>query len=312
MSFHRFPLSRPPASHALKRAKVANYVVQSCYDVDTRDHEDHTFSGIMFDMKCKDDLPLEYIEIHKVWVRGYLGPMTVWVTPNTFKGKRGKIREWKLVHKAKHKRSMQDLSPLEIKPCLRLRAGESIGIYIHSGLEGDMGIVYNNRRSRVTHEDPHMCIMPGLAHISDEPFSCNGFWGGGAWRYDREFVGRMTYGVKWMLWNPVQGVHGKFPKMFKQMVYTILMCHRRKESTLNKLPGVVLYYIFNMLPWDWAGQEDIKARITKFERNTRDTSHSYRRRFMNLSSDEEKCNDDDDDDDDEDYVDMDEDDGSSY
>jgi len=257
------------AAHALKRAKVANYVVQSCYNVDTRDFEDHTFSGIMFDLKVKRDLPLEYIELQKVWVRGYLGPMTVWVTPDTYEKKRSRRSEWKLVHRGNHKPSMQTLSPLELSEPIRLKAGESTGIYIHSGLEGDMGIVYNNRRSRITHEDPHLCIMPGMAHISDEPFSQVGYWGGGSWRWDREFVGRMTYGVKWMLWNPCKNVHARFPPMFKDMIFTMLMCHKRSGSPLNKLPCAVLYYVFNMLPWDWAGQDDIKATITKMEQNTR-------------------------------------------
>mmetsp|Transcript_4370 Transcript_4370/g.7974 ORF Transcript_4370/g.7974 Transcript_4370/m.7974 type:complete len:316 (-) Transcript_4370:33-980(-) len=269
---------------ALKRAKVANYVVQSCYNVDTRDYEDHTFSGIMFDLACKSDLPLEFMEIQQIWVRGYLGPMTVWITPGSYEGKRCKKSEWKLVHKGVHKQSMQELSALPIDPPLKLHAGESIGIYVHSGLEGDMGLVYNNRRSRVTHEDPHMCILPGMAHISDVPFSPRGYWGGGSWRWDREFVGRVTYGVKWMLWNPACKIHDRFPDTFKQMIFTMLMCHRRKESPLKRLPCAVLYYVFNMLPWDWAlRQQDIKRLATKYEENTRERENRYysiRRQYL--------------------------------
>jgi hypothetical protein len=32
--------------------------VQDNYTVDTRDHEDHTFCGIMFDIQTKDNLPV--------------------------------------------------------------------------------------------------------------------------------------------------------------------------------------------------------------------------------------------------------------
>lgn len=39
---------------------------------ETDQHEDHTFSGIMFDIKT-NKLPLEYIEVSSVWVRGDLG-----------------------------------------------------------------------------------------------------------------------------------------------------------------------------------------------------------------------------------------------
>jgi len=263
-SYYLAPLDTRPA---LKRAKVANYMVQNSYNVDTRDYRDHTFSGIMFDIHCKDDLPMEYIEIREIWVRGNLGPMTVWTTPNTFQNKRQSRREWKLVHNKRHCPSMQKLKSLKIEPPIRMRNGESLGMYVHSGLNDDMGIVYNNRRGNVTFEDPHMTILPGYAHISNDPFSAFGYWGGGSWRANREFVGRVTYGVKWMLWNPCKKVHHKFPEGFKQMILTLLMCHRRKESPLKKLPHVVLYYIFNMLPWDWAGEVDVKKKIKKIEEN---------------------------------------------
>ena len=31
-----------------------------------------------------------------------------------------------------------------------------------------MGLVYNNRRSVVTHEDPHMRILPGVVRVETE------------------------------------------------------------------------------------------------------------------------------------------------
>ena len=39
--------------------------------------QDHTFSGIMFDVVCKGQLPVKFIEIQSCWVRGALGPMQV-------------------------------------------------------------------------------------------------------------------------------------------------------------------------------------------------------------------------------------------
>merc|ERR1719491_999873 len=44
------------------------------------DHEDHTFCGIMFPIKAKEDLPVCKIVINSIAVRGDLGPMSVWVT----------------------------------------------------------------------------------------------------------------------------------------------------------------------------------------------------------------------------------------
>lgn len=37
-------------------------------------------SGVMFPIKCKDDLPVDHILIKSISVRGQLGPLTVWVT----------------------------------------------------------------------------------------------------------------------------------------------------------------------------------------------------------------------------------------
>ena len=43
-------------------------------------------------------------------------------------------------------------------------------------------------------------IMPGMADLTSQPFSnqspWGGHWGGNGWRQNREFVGRLTYGIK--------------------------------------------------------------------------------------------------------------------
>jgi hypothetical protein len=46
--------------------------------MDTKDREDHTFNGIMFDLEVPDVVPIDIVRIDSVWVRGELGPMTVW------------------------------------------------------------------------------------------------------------------------------------------------------------------------------------------------------------------------------------------
>lgn len=61
---------------------------------------------------------------------------------------------------------------------------------MHSSLDGDEGIVYDNQRGETTHEDKFITIGPGLAHLSNVPFSPIGFWGR-AWRSRRQFVGRV-------------------------------------------------------------------------------------------------------------------------
>jgi hypothetical protein len=49
----------------------------------------------MFDLKCKSDLPLDFIEVQQIWVRGGLGPMTIWVTEGGFAGKHERGTMWR-------------------------------------------------------------------------------------------------------------------------------------------------------------------------------------------------------------------------
>mmetsp|Transcript_62693 Transcript_62693/g.178009 ORF Transcript_62693/g.178009 Transcript_62693/m.178009 type:complete len:308 (-) Transcript_62693:126-1049(-) len=234
----------------LNRPKVANYVVNEHITVDTRDHEDHTFCGVMFDVCCKDVLPVAFIEITSVAVRGDLGPLTVWVTPETFHGKNEDGSHWRLVYSGKHAPSADRLVPLELPEPVRVGRGESVGLYVHSSLPGDTGIVYDDERSRHTHDDDLFRITPGLAHISNRPFGRRGMWGH-PWRTRREFVGRLNLGVGWQLWNPE--THKAFPAPFRRSALALFLGAGRRSSPLHALSDAVLMYILNMCRYDWFG-----------------------------------------------------------
>ena len=47
----------------LRLQSAADYTVDESFAVDTRDHEDHTFCGIMFDLIVKDLLPVQYFQL---------------------------------------------------------------------------------------------------------------------------------------------------------------------------------------------------------------------------------------------------------
>jgi len=234
----------------LNRPKVANYVVHEHITADTRDHEDHTFCGVMFDVHCKDVLPVAFIEITSVAVRGDLGPMTVWVTPETFHGKSEDEYQWRLVYDGKHAPSPNRLVPLELVEPVRICRGDSIGVYVHSGLAGDTGLVYDDERGRHTHDDSLFRICPGLAHLSNRPFGRRGMWGH-PWRTRREFVGRLHLGVAWQLWNPE--THLAFPVPFRRAAACLFLCAGRPSSPLHRLSDAVLMYILNMCRYDWFG-----------------------------------------------------------
>ena len=78
---------------------------------------------------------------------------------------------------------------------------ERWGIYVHSNDESDEGVVYDNQRSPFVHDDELITVLPGLAHLSSTPFNGDGFWGR-PWRMHRSFVGCISYGVRYKLWDP--------------------------------------------------------------------------------------------------------------
>lgn len=242
----------------LNRPKVANHVIHETFTVDTRDHEDHTFCGIMFDVICKGPVqkedrispPLEFLEISAVSIRGDLGPITVWTTPGGWSGKEHEEKDWVKVYEREHEASRNDYARLELDAKIKMAPGDRCGLYVHSKLPGDDAIVYDDQRSHVTYEDSIMQVLPGQAHLSNRPFGRHGMWGF-PWRTRREFVGRISYGVGYTLWNPDSDVHSRFPPTFQKAVMTCLLCSRRTESPLYWLQDSVLFYIFNMCKYDW-------------------------------------------------------------
>mmetsp|Transcript_2803 Transcript_2803/g.5320 ORF Transcript_2803/g.5320 Transcript_2803/m.5320 type:complete len:477 (+) Transcript_2803:38-1468(+) len=236
----------------LNRPKVANHVVHESFSVDMRDHEDHTFCGIMFDLRCRDSVeggaPIEFIQINAVSVRGYLGPLTVWTTVDTYRHKEHEEELWELVYQRDHEPSRINYCQLDLSKPIRLTPGQRCGLYVHSKLPGDEAIVYDNQRSEITYQDEALQVFPGLAHLSNKPFGRRGMWGY-PWRLNREFVGRLCYGVSYKLWNPE--VHHHFPAAFQRAVKVSLLCARRPESPLNRLQDDIILYILNMCKYDW-------------------------------------------------------------
>ena len=173
----------------LKLDRTEKDLVHESFVCDTRDHEDHTFCGVMFNVACETALPAEYIEVASVAVRGDLGPMTVWWTPHSFANKSESEEQWTCVFKAECAACRDLYTELELTEPIRLRPGESCGIYVHSGLPGDEGLVYDNQRNRVTYQDKVFKVYPGLAHLSNRPFGRRGFWGR-PWRTNRECAPR--------------------------------------------------------------------------------------------------------------------------
>jgi hypothetical protein len=241
------------------------------------------FSGIMFPVKCRDLLPLHHLVINSVAVRGQLGPMTVWIynrkkmlkpadnVPNSNAYDVSMHpRDWIKIYEQRHKPSPREYQKLVLQSPVLLTPGQVIVLYIHSTLQGDEAIVYDNvregpqqsrrflqqfrnappQRRRTPVADRCLEILPARAHVSNVPFGSRPIWGWGfAWRDDREFVGRLEYGCVYRLWNPT--CHVRFASNFNTAVQTLLLCQRRYESVWSMLPDDCIYYILNMCRWDW-------------------------------------------------------------
>jgi hypothetical protein len=242
---------------------------------ETSQHEDHTFSGIMFDIKTSK-LPMEYIEVSSVWVRGDLGPITVWSTDKTFHGKHENGTEWTLHYKRTHNSNNEHFTEMQLDEPVRIMPGSSRGFYVHSALPGDEAIVYDNQRHHESHKNLYMTITPGWAHLSNEAFSDtmqNGFWAGRPWREFREFVGRISYGVRWLLWNP--DVHTQLPPSVQVKVWSLLLSQTEKARSVGCLLGLcdkdTLLFILNKISWwEWGGvQQEFERMVTAFERKKR-------------------------------------------
>ena len=237
---------------AIFRPTQANYTVSENYEVDTEDHEDHTFCGVMFSLECKRELPVDFIEVYSISVRGELGPMTVWVTPDTFLGKNERPDLWEKVYEGNHESSCGAFTKLSFPRPVVVAGGTTIGMYVHSKVDGDGGVVYDNQRGHTAHEDTFIGLGPGFAHLSNKPFSPHGFWGR-AWRSRRQFVGRVAYGAKYKLWNPVGTVHHAFPMSFRRLVRLFVFGIKPYQPgcPISTLSNDILFYILNMCRWDW-------------------------------------------------------------
>jgi len=222
----------------------------------------------MFPVKCKDILPLDHLVINSVAVRGALGPLTVWVTKS--EDLNGEIqlskKYWTKIYQKEHQPSFVGYKELDLStnPII-LKPGQVKGIYIHSTRRGDEAIVYDNKAKQKTVDDSFITILPGRAHVSEKVFGSIPIWGwGSAWRDNREFVGQLKYGAVYKLWNPQENL--SFGGSFRTAARILFMCQRRPESPFSKLPDDCLFFILNMMRWDWVNDTSVEMRREQKQR----------------------------------------------
>jgi hypothetical protein len=243
----------------------------------------------MFPVKAKEILPLEHVVIHSVSVRGMLGKMTIWVTnENEAPDANGEYRirlnprHWTKIYEKEHPSSPRTYSVMKFETPVVLAPGRIRALYIHSTLEGDEAIVYDNSRGlgmtannrpqqqRPRYEDAMISVLTGKAHLSNQPFGQVPVWGwGNAWRDHREFVGQLEYGAVYKLWQPDLNV--MYGDRFRRVAMRLLACQRRPDNPMPVLPDECVFFVLNMCRWDWFDDtsDHLKIRRRLVRRRTR-------------------------------------------
>ena len=265
-----------------QREVSADYIQSGEFTLQTRDDNDHTFHGIVFNVELTGGVPIEWLEVSGVSVRGALGEVKVLTAdggfePDSALDDRPEMRryfsplkppkEWKLRFAGDVPPAPREPRELLFAKAARLvpgrgrggsREGDRLGVYVHA--ESSDGVVYNNQRHRgVTHEDAHVRILSGIAHTGGAPFARVGYWGDVAWRPRREFVGSVKYEVRLLLWTP--DAHGRFTPAFRKLVRTFLLCRAAHvlgggaTLGLGHLPLEALYYVLAFARHDWPKEE---------------------------------------------------------
>ena len=205
----------------------------SAFTSETEDREDHSFNGVFFSIGCDSLLPVSRVEVTSVSVRGSLGRVRVYVkTPVKRRSDVDATREpnvteeygryargdplveglfdetaWgEPTHDETHESSLGVMVELKLKEPIVLERGEMVEVYVHSDASGDSGLVYDNATDIMGRPkcDGVLQIYPGFGHLSHKPFGKTAPWYGRSanWvtslRRDRRFVGKVSYGVRWM------------------------------------------------------------------------------------------------------------------
>lgn len=92
-----------------------------------------------------------------------------------------------------------------------------------------------------------------MAHLCNQPFGRFSaelhWWSGSPWRSHREYVGRIAYGVRWLMWSPE--LHPQLPPNFRAMVWQLMLSRhpRADQSALSRLQPELLLFVLNKVEW---------------------------------------------------------------
>lgn len=207
----------------------------------------------MFDVEARNEIPIQQLQIFSFWIRGRLGKITIWYTSESYRNRFDLSNYWTKIYDSEVElKPSAEFTELRLLQPLILPPGGRYGVYIHSSTDPN-AIVYDDERNPVTFENSVLRVHSGLANISPVPFSTEEplpgwHW---PWRPRREFVGKISFGVKYILWRPLKDIHQQFNQTFRRGVEAFFLCCTSRKGFLKFMIRDVTYLILNMLPFDW-------------------------------------------------------------
>ncbi len=231
---------------------------------------DHSFAGVVFDVATLSDWEATLRSFH---VAGQLGTVSVYAARDgwcdTGDLQRAVARSgwgnandmidssrWDLVARARHSPSWNACVEIVLDRPVRILPGSVAGIYIHSNIENDGGLIYQScARSDALGGDDHITILPGLGHTSSTPFGTEDGWWASSRARMRGLAGAVTYTVRRRFWSVAEAE--EMPLSLRKAVRVLLLCHARGGNALSILPKVLVHAILEYCSWSWFTQPEV-------------------------------------------------------
>jgi len=200
----------------------------------------HSYNGIMFDIKAKGPADVEILAFE---VGGLLGPTSVYASAGPWKENKDD-RDWSMVM-ARDVNGVR-LTTIKLSIPIVVLAQQKRGFYIHCKVLDDEALKYQSYHnySQVIAQDKNIALFPGQARCGATAFDRYG-----RWRNIRGFTGKVIYREIRKVWNTRS--HYDFPASFQEIVRLLLMMWNRSDCVLNVLPQEALFVIISKMDWDW-------------------------------------------------------------
>ena len=220
-------------------------------------------SGIVVNLQGRTGAGVDWLDIHRLELAGVNGDLTVWSSPGGWAGKLDQANEWVRHYKQAHANSGNPRTKVgvDLEVPIRVRAGEVMGLYVHT--TGWGGMVVRGPRGgslqlalRLRNADRACSMHPPAVPFSKRHMlvssGCAKTWSPAPfgevrqWALLRELNGILIYRVKWRAWTLAS--HPLFPPRHRwaaERVRVALCCGSRG------LPRIAVELVLGFCHAEW-------------------------------------------------------------